>query len=248
MVLILNDKFAKVIFMLRWNWILICAGMLVWASVVSAEPNTSPSPTDEDVALIQESDVPSRSIKRGRGGERRGRDRMMGREGGGLGEGRHRGRQPKELSADQQAELFAILKEVNPELIKKIKTWQDVNPQRSARMLARMYGRMQGLMQLKNRDKEMYELKVKDFRLDAKSRLLVKQCRDDPSDQNLALLRGILASHFDVRQAIRGYELEKFKKKIEMLEIQFKEKANNREKLIEQKLNEVAKSQEKSRK
>ncbi len=150
------------------------------------------------------------------------------------GQGPHRGgRPPEELNEQQLKHLFSILSEVNPELIDKIKTWQQVNPDRANRMLARMYGRMQDLIQLKMDDPPMYELKVADIKLDTRSRVLSLSYRRTPTDEVRDELLTVLKQHFEIRQKIREHELERLKSKIGELESQLEERAHNREKLID---------------
>ncbi|MFG0250898.1 MAG: hypothetical protein ACF8OB_18590 [Phycisphaeraceae bacterium JB051] len=213
--------------MSRWNWILLCLVLLGLSCVSYAQSDKKATLTaDEEQALMDAADQgppPRGMMEDGPPRERR-RD----------GQGPHRGgRPPEELNEQQLKHLFSILSEVNPELIDKIKTWQQVNPDRSNRMLARTYGRMQDLIQLKMDDPPMYELKVADFKLDTRSRVLSMSYRRTPTDELRNDLLAVLKQQFEIRQKIREHELERLKAKIGELESQLQERASNREKIID---------------
>jgi predicted transposase YbfD/YdcC len=106
-------------------------------------------------------------------------------------------------------------------------------------MLARMYDRMQDLIHLKTMDQPMYELKVQDIKLDARSRVLAIEYRQNPTDDSRKELLDILTDQFEVRQKIREHELARLKEKISQLENQIEERANNRQKIINKQLQDV---------
>jgi hypothetical protein len=228
--------------MLRWKWMLVCVSALVLTPVVHAQSNPSLS-LDDEQKLLEGTDTPPQRMGPG---ERLGEGRMRrGDRLGGPGEGPPppgpgmHGQPPAELTAEQEARLFTILQEVNPQLVEKIKTWREVNPERSGRMLARMYDRMQDLIHLKTMDQPMYELKVQDIKLDARSRVLAIEYRQNPTDDSRKELLDILTDQFEVRQKIREHELARLKEKISQLENQIEERANNRQKIINKQLQDV---------
>lgn len=242
--------------MLRWNWILMCAMVLVLAGgLAQAQTPTSTTSTskaadkptltpDEEQALLDATDKPKPGAgMMGDGRMRRQRQMDGPMEGPMDGPPPHgpgmRGEPPLLLTPEQEAHLFTVLQEVNPELIEKIKTWQQVNPERSGRMLARMYERMQDVIQLKQADPAMYELKVQDLKLDARSRLMALAYRREKTDETRKDLLNILTEQFDIRQKIRERELERMKEKIGQLESQLEERASNRQKYIDKQLEEI---------
>lgn len=223
--------------MSRLNWMLVCVGLLAVTCMSFADTQKPTLSPDEEQALMDATDKPVLP-KHGMMGEGRRRGERMGE-----GEGPMQPPPPRgpieELTPEQEARLFTILKEVNPELIEKIKTWQEVNPNRSSRMLARMYERMQDLIELKTVDPAMYELRVQDIKLDARSRVLASEYRRQKTDEGRKELVNILTEHFEVRQKIREHELERLKSKIGQLESQLEERASNRQKYIDKQLDEI---------
>ena len=153
---------------------------------------------------------------------------------------RHAGpRPPKELTAQEQEQLFKVLEEVNPQLIEKIKKWQDVNPQMSNRMLTRMYGRMRSLIKLKYHDKESYELKVQDLKFDAQNRVLADEYRKNPTEQGREELLAALSKHFDIRQQLRERELAKLKERISKVEASLEKDTANRQKILDKQFKDI---------
>jgi hypothetical protein len=219
-------------FMSRWNWMLLCLGVLgltcmTFAANAADEKKATLTP-DEEQALMDAADQappPRGMLEDGPPRERR--------RGEGQGGPMRNGHPPEVLNEQQLKHLFSILSEVNPELVEKIKTWQQVTPERANHMLARMYGRMQDLIQLKIDDPPMYELKVADIKLDTRSRVLALNYRRTPTDEIRDEILSVLKQHFEVRQKIREHELERLKARIGELESQLEERASNRETLID---------------
>ena len=226
--------------MSRLNWMLVCFGLLAMTCLSHAQTQSPTLTPDEEQALIDATDTDKPAHSQG-GMMGEGRRRMERNAEGDASPPPRRGQHepPVELTSEQQARLFTILKEVNPQLIEKIKTWQEVNPERSSRMLARMYGRMQDMIELKSADPVMYELKVLDIKLDARSRAMAMAYRRTPTEDGKIELLGVLSKHFEVRQKVREHELQRLKSKIGQLESQLEERAHNREKLINKQLDDI---------
>lgn len=230
----------KVEFMSRLNWMLVCFGVLAVTCLSHAQPQSPTFTPDEEQALLDatDTDKPTRPQQRGMMGEgRRRMDRNAENDGPPPRRGQHE--PPVELTMEQQQDLFTVLKEVNPQLIEKIKTWQEVNPERSSRMLARMYGRMQDMIDLKAADPTMYELKVQDIKLETRSRILAMRYRRTPTEESKKELLDVLNKHFELRQKVREHELHRLKSMIGQLETQIEQRTNNREKIINKQLDEI---------
>lgn len=161
-------------------------------------------------------------------------------------------RPPKKLTSEEQAELFTVLEQINPEIIEKIKKWQDVNPQHSNRILTRLYGRFRGLIELKkydkNSDKKSYDLKVRDVKLDAQNHLLANEYRNNPNEKTKQALLKTISEQLDIRQKLRKREIAKLKEKINKLEANLEKDKANRDRILNRKFDDITRSKKRKSK
>lgn len=151
------------------------------------------------------------------------------------------------LSVDQLDEAFEVLREIKPELAERLEPHRQDDPQRVVDMLQREFPHVRHLIRLKRVAPETYNLRVQDVKLTYQSQQLaeqLQQAEQDPSSGDAAALgeqlRQVVEQHFDVRQQLRERELAYLERRIGELRAQLDERAQDKEALIEQRLNDLA--------
>ena len=145
------------------------------------------------------------------------------------------------LSPDDLDEAIALLERIKPELAERLAAAREENPRRVAHVIGKRFPRLRFLLHLKDRDPQMYELRVEDLRLTYESRhlaeeyqRLLREDEDNAAEDVRDELMELIESHFDVRQAIRERELARLEQRIEDLREQIEARADDRDELIEQ--------------
>lgn len=157
----------------------------------------------------------------------------------------HRGR----LTDEQAEAALEVLGELYPDTGERMwRNWEE-NPNEVRRMLERRFPRVRYLVALRERNPEMYELRISDLQLTRQTQQLGKELRharkqEDPDDDAIEELEDELEEaveeHFEVRQELREMELEALHDRIEQMEDQLKDRSRDRRELIEQRLLELA--------
>ncbi len=192
------------------------------------------------VVLAQEG-PPSRDRERP---PRQDRDWSSGKQGGRRSADHRRRSHRSSLTEEERDTLYKILEEVNPELLERLKKWQEADSPHAMSMLTKMRYRFHSLMRVKETDRAMYDLKIQDLKLEMQSQALAKEAGQ--SSEKRAQLKAVLREHFDVRQKIRERDMEKLRQRIAELEKQTQARSNSREQLIEARLKELSQKSQKA--
>ncbi|MCK4873211.1 MAG: hypothetical protein KAS72_10840 [Phycisphaerales bacterium] len=144
-----------------------------------------------------------------------------------------------DLSDEQRGALHDLAKHFSPHLTQQLDDLREENPQRYERVLDRNMPRLLEMMELRSRDQEMFDLKLRDSKLAYRSMQLARafqlaeQADDDARLEELEdQLTAVLSEHFDVRQKIREHELEMIAVRVRDLEEELTDRAQHREELI----------------
>ena len=181
---------------------------------------------------------------------------------GELDEGPHRyrhGRRP--LSEEQLDEALTLLEKLHPELAEKLKARQakqsELDPEdrdHVGAIIQRHFPRLRHLLQLKDTDPAMYELRVEDVRLTLQSRRLAQQYSEalrqedeQRAEQRFDELQALLEAHFEIRQRLRQLELQRLEQRIAALREQIEAREDDRDEVIEQRLHELVGTEEGAR-
>ncbi len=161
------------------------------------------------------------------------------------GDGRHSHYQLP-MSEKQIDEALALLKKVRPALAQRLAQVRDESPQRVGWLIEHRFPHLRYLLELKENDPDMYELRVDDVRLSYESQDLAEQYRQAQKDNNhrqvrelRSKLEKLVESHFEVRQKIRQLELKRLEQRIEDLREQIEKRDDDRDELVEQRLGEL---------
>ena len=139
-----------------------------------------------------------------------------------------------------------IIAELYPELAARMDALYEESPDKLRRTIEKRFSRVRFLVKLQERNPAMFELRMSDIRLGRETHALaqrVKQAHlDDDKKTYKALyaeLEDKLAAHFDVKQRVRQAELDLLRQRVEELEADLEDRDDERDDLIEQRLNEL---------
>ncbi len=126
----------------------------------------------------------------------------------------------RELTDEQIQERLAIIREVNPEMAKRIEhamtSGGGRHSDRLRQALHRHWPKIEEMRNLKRHDSELYELIVADKKLERQCRQLAMKIRRGNGENSEAKddLRGLIVKHFDVRQHKFKHTLAKLEKRV----------------------------------
>lgn len=158
---------------------------------------------------------------------------------------RHRagdGPPDRPLSDQEISERLDLLREIDPDLADRMGRWREKSPERVSDML-RSHWRLSHMIELKSRDPQLYELRIKDLRLNKEAIELADRVRKHRADNNAdeakkaeqELLAKVRA-HFEVRQQVRQRELEALEKKLDEMRQRLVERQQAQDRLIEERV------------
>ncbi|MEM1447195.1 MAG: hypothetical protein AAGF84_14135 [Planctomycetota bacterium] len=164
---------------------------------------------------------------------------------------RDRGREDRRggwrMSDEDLDAAYNIVVRLYPDLAERLDALRDEDPRRFKQTLERRFPRVRFLVQLQQRDPEMFDLRMADISLDQQTDALAKQLRDaraaddeDRYDELRDQIEAKVTQHFDVRQQIRAREIEMLKARLEELEQDLDDRDDDRKDLIELRVNELA--------
>ncbi len=152
------------------------------------------------------------------------------------------------MNEQQVRDALEVLRKIDPEKADKLAKHLDENPERVGRALHENFPNLGRFLAMRRYDPEGFDLRIKDLALSRQSQQSARRLHeaqrvgdDELAAAELAVLEGIVADHFDVRQEIREHELMKLEGRIEELQDQLQQRAENRDELIEDRLEEFVK-------
>ena len=146
------------------------------------------------------------------------------------------------VRAEEMQAMLEVLREMEPGLGQKIEQWKAENPDRVTSMLQRRFPRLRHLAYLRKTDRELYDLRVQEFR---GNRGLVESVRayraaqlakDPQAPAKLDALRGQLREQFELRQKLRRAELHRLEQRLDALRKEIADRDARRDRAIEDQL------------
>lgn len=152
----------------------------------------------------------------------------------------------KELTPDEQESLHEMAATLLPDGSAKLDELRDADPDQYEKLMERNQPRLMEFSQLRARDASMFELRRQDTRLARQTQQLARAAREaeldgafDQADEYERQLKELLATHFDVRQRIRAYELDLIAMRVRDLEEELSLRSRSRGELIEERLEQL---------
>ena len=157
-------------------------------------------------------------------------------------------------TAEQLQQHLDVLEQINPDLAQRVREHLERNPQRVRMLMQEQWPRLRRLVELKQRDPEMFELVVRDQRLERRTHELAEQYRQardegrqEEAEQLQQQLEDSLREHFDVRQTMRERELARLEQRLEEMRQRIQQRREARDELIEQRLEYLTREPEHDR-
>lgn len=176
-------------------------------------------------------------------GEHRGGPRKGGARGDRFNEWRH---EMARMSPQEVEEAMRILKDFASDKAERVEKFIDEHPDAAGAVITRHIPWIRRLMHLKQTDPELYELRVRDKRLDNESRELSRRHRaaEQSGNQREAeeltqRLEEHVNEHFLVRQRLHQYELKRLEQRIAKLREQLERRADHAQEIKKQRLKEL---------
>ncbi len=139
-------------------------------------------------------------------------------------------------------EILAFLEEYQPDVAARVRRMIEREPAMRDRVLGRIGPRIEEMIQLRKRDKEMFKLRVKEFRharevTEATARLAGLLHRENADDQQIeharAKLKMVINAQLDSRFAVRRLELLRLEQRVAELAEQAQDHAARRDEIVE---------------
>lgn len=161
--------------------------------------------------------------------------------------GRWPGQKNRPMTEQEIREAMHVLRQIDPHKADLLTRHMQENPQRVGRALREHFPMLGRFMAMKRHDPQMFSLRISDMSLNRQAHEKARQLQEaqQVGDEVLAeaeriALDQIIAEHFDVRQQIREHELAKLEQRIKGLRDQLQQRSDNRDALIDQRIEELA--------
>jgi len=140
----------------------------------------------------------------------------------------------RSLSKEDEKKLLAFVKQHHPRMYERLTDLRQDNEARYKRSLRRIWPRFEMLMAM---PKEIREAHIKETSLKVElfktARKLHNTKDEKKRSEIVAKLRELIAERFDIQQKVRLYRLKQMEKQLERLEKDLKQRAADRDKIIE---------------
>jgi len=150
------------------------------------------------------------------------------------------------MNPEQVREAIELIRRFDPEKADRLEKALADNPQRVGWYLREKFPMIERFLAMRRYDPEGFELRVKDlaltqqcFKAAERVRKAIREGDDELAALELANLQALVSEHFDVRQELREYELAKLRQRIEEMEQQLIQRSNQRDSLIDQRVEEL---------
>ncbi len=169
------------------------------------------------------------------------RSQLMGRRDREPGDGDRPEQASVQLTDEEVERLIEAIREIRPEMAERLDQAWAQGAENFRERLERdpLFRELGPIIRLRQRDPEMYSLRIEDFQIGIRSRLLAYEFQRAEASQQPALRAEILLlleRHFDVRVGIRELELQRFKERIDDLQSGLDGAYATRDDLIEEQL------------
>jgi len=128
-----------------------------------------------------------------------------------------------EPNQERLADILAVLEDIDPELSGRVKQLREKHPQAVGDMLGERIRLLSRLLELREHDSEMYQLRVSDIRMTRMTKILAKELhwaeqKDSGQAQSLReQLVEMVQTHDELRTELRQLELDRLESRLAQL-------------------------------
>jgi len=147
------------------------------------------------------------------------------------------------MTPEDENKTLEYLKSFDQDLYEELLSIKDSRPEFFRRTLSRIYREMHYLKRLKEEDPDRYENVLEEKKLEKTTKDLAKKYRksEDRSEKEKikAELNELLYKLFEYRQMNRQYEINRLEERLQLLKEDMEERVNNKEEIIENRLDKL---------
>ncbi len=144
------------------------------------------------------------------------------------------------LTAEQEQQALEFLNQLDPPSVTQLQELESSHPEAYKRRLLLIFREMKKLQALEDKEPELYDRKRKMTQLEVKEKRLAseyKNAAEDEKPQILNELRSILDELFDLRELDRRDQIAKMEQRLEELRQTLQERAENKQQIIDHRIN-----------
>jgi len=150
----------------------------------------------------------------------------------------------EQKEAEEVARVMDFFHRTQPDVYKQAHRLQETDPEKFKSLIQPAIRIVNMLEDLKKRDPEYYDLKMKEYQLAFQSRRLAEQLhRNDltPADREkiMAELADIVSQEFDNAQQVRRKEIANIVARVKRLQADLSEREKNKDKHLNRRLNDL---------
>lgn len=149
----------------------------------------------------------------------------------------------KKMTPEQEEEILDRIKKENPEEAKELMMLKKEEPFEFRKILIQRQHELERLDELKERDPERYEQKVKQNSLERRGRQLAEKYRDSTDEKIKANIKkelsSVLNQLFDLREKDREMEIKHLTEKLNQLKSVLAERKKKKQEIVERRLQEM---------
>ena len=137
-------------------------------------------------------------------------------------------------------EIYAFLKEFDPERLKKLQHLERENPELFERVLQDAQHRLMQLKELKERDPARFEQVMQEQQMERSVRELARKYRESQTSEEKETVRKqmkeTLDKIFDLKESQREAEVKKLEEEVNKLKEKMKKRKTNKDKIIDRRI------------
>lgn len=146
------------------------------------------------------------------------------------------------LTPEQEEEALEYVKEHYPERLEELEPLETRKPEKYKAGLSRAYRELTYLERLKENEPERYERVLQEKKLESQARQLAQAFEEADEAKKAEIkteMKTVLARAFDLRQQNRQYEIQRLEAKLQELKENNQVRLDNKERIIEKRLEEM---------
>ena len=143
------------------------------------------------------------------------------------------------LTEAEFSQFVEILEQVKPQAADRVKALQERVGDRARFFVAHEFPRVVMFMDMKQRDPEMFEMRLEDLMLNRQTNRLAQTFREtraagevDQARQIKAKLLAVVKKHFELRERIRAYEIAILQKRLEQLQSELQQRRQLADRIV----------------
>lgn len=146
---------------------------------------------------------------------------------------------PAELTPERREQILAFLRETAPPLAERVERELRENPDQADRIYGRLAPRVIPEIELRERDPEMFEIRMQSMRLDWRIRQAAFRSRNNREGEGHDALLALVRERVDLTIRERALMLDRFEKRIERMRTELDAELARRDEIVAEKVDEL---------